>query len=278
MRILPATLFAMTAFADARILVHGHRGARAVLPENTLPAFEYAIAAGVDALELDLAVTRDNVLVVSHDPEMNPNYCTPPEGWTGTRTIRQMTFDELRRWDCGAKANPEFPKQKPVPGTRVPSLDEVFALAPRGNFDFNVETKISPARPEFTPSPEEFARLLLDAIRRHKLEKRVIVQSFDFRTLEAMRKMAPEIALSALHAPMGGGYVAAAKAAGAHWWSPHYSIVTPALVEEAHKAGMKVVPWTANDAGVWKKLADARVDAIITDDPQALIAWLKQAR
>jgi glycerophosphoryl diester phosphodiesterase len=268
----------MTAFADARILVHGHRGARAVLPENTLPAFEYAIAAGVDALELDLAVTSDNVLVVSHDPVMNPDYCTPPEGWTGTRTIREMTFAELRGWDCGARANPGFPRQKPVPGTRVPSLDEVFALAPRGTFGFNVETKIFAAKPELTPPPAEFARLLLDAIRRHKLENRVIVQSFDFRTLEAMRKMAPEVALSALHAPPGSGYVGAAKAVGARWWSPHYSIVTPELVEEAHKAGMKVVPWTANDASVWKKLAGARVDAIITDDPEALIAWLKQAR
>src|SRR5215467_8549314 len=105
----------MNVNAAPHILVHGHRGARAVLPENTIPAFEYAIKIGADVLELDLAVTKDNVLVVSHDPRINPAICSGPKEHVA---IHDLTLAELRRYDCGAKGNPSFPKQKPVPGTR----------------------------------------------------------------------------------------------------------------------------------------------------------------
>lgn len=267
----------MSIQAASSILVHGHRGARAVRPENTLPAFEYAIQAGVDVLELDVAVTKDNVLVVSHDPRMNSHYCTAPAGWLGTNVIREMTLPELRRWDCGAKVNPQFPRQVAVPGTRVPTLDEVYALAPRGKFEFNVETKIFAKYPELTPAPDEFARLMVEAIRRHKLEKRVIVQSFDFRTLKAVKQLAPEIRLSALFEAMGlRDVVKATVETGATICSPHYTLVNAALVERAHAAGLQVVPWTANEPEQWKKLVEAGVDAIISDDPAALLAYLKR--
>ena len=105
--------------ATKKILVHGHRGARALRPENTLPAFEYAIDQGVDCLELDMAVTKDNVVVVSHDPRMNPAIATGPT--TDAVPIREMTFAELSKWDVGTKRNPNFLHQQPVPGTRVPS-------------------------------------------------------------------------------------------------------------------------------------------------------------
>jgi glycerophosphoryl diester phosphodiesterase len=175
-----------------RILVHGHRGARARRPENTLPAFEYAIAQGVDALEMDMAVTKDNVIVISHDPTLEPPVCTGPQS---SAVIRQLTLAEVRQWDCGAAPNPHFPAQQAIPGTRMPTLDDVFQLAPRGAFDYNLETKSFPDRPEFTPPPEEFARMVLQKIRQYQLEKRIILQSFDFRTLAAMRKLAPEIRL-----------------------------------------------------------------------------------
>ena len=125
------------AFAQT-IQVHGHRGAHGLRPENTIPAFEYAIAQGVDALELDMAVTRDNVLVVSHDPELRAPVCSGPRDRV---VIHTLTLAEVRQWDCGAKQNPAFPKQQAVPGTRMPTLDEVFALAPKGKFLFNIETK-----------------------------------------------------------------------------------------------------------------------------------------
>src|SRR5579883_3114751 len=153
--------------APRRILVHGHRGARAMRPENTLPAFEYAISIGVDALELDMAVTRDNVIVVSHDPYLQPPVCSGPRPKTA---IRELTFAEVRQWDCGKIRNPQFPKQTPLPGTRMPSLDEVFDLAPRGRFWFNIETKSFPDHPELTPPPEEFSRMVLDRSEEHTSE------------------------------------------------------------------------------------------------------------
>src|SRR5262249_50555275 len=115
--------FIIMSRADAKILVHGHRGARALRPENTIPAFEYAIAAGADVLDMDVAVTRDNVLVISHDPHINPEICAGPKPGIA---IHELTLAQLREYDCGALKNPHFPRQEPVPGTRIPTLDEVL--------------------------------------------------------------------------------------------------------------------------------------------------------
>jgi glycerophosphoryl diester phosphodiesterase len=265
-------LAAATLPAATPILVHGHRGARAARPENTLPAFEYAIAAGVDVLEMDLAVTRDNVLVVSHDPVLSEEKCSGSEG---TRVIREMTLAQLRKWDCGSKRLKQFPQQQTVPGTRIPTFDEVLALAPRGKFEFNVETKSFPKSPEYTPPPQEFSRLLAEAVHRHKVESRVIVQSFDFRTLIAMKKIAPELRLSALWSSGERSFVDIAREAGAQIISPEFKLVTPEKVKAAHAAGIQVVSWTPNTPAEWDRQIAAGVDAIITDDPAALIAHLK---
>ncbi len=261
------------AASPPRILVHGHRGARAMRPENTIPAFEYAIAQGVDALEMDMAVTRDNVLVISHDPILRPPVCSGPRDQA---LIHSLTFAEVRQWDCGAVRNPAFSTQTPIPGTRMPTLDEVFQLAPLGGFDYNIETKSFPDHPECTPPPEEFVRLVLAAVRQRHIEKRIILQSFDFRTLVAMRRQAPEIRLSALTETDPRPFAAIAEEAGqAEIVSPEFHLVTAAKVEAAHQAGLHVVPWTVNQEADWDRLIAARVDAIITDNPAALIAYLK---
>jgi len=256
-----------------KLLVHGHRGARARRPENTLPAFEYAIQQGVDALEMDMAVTRDNVVVISHDPILHGPVCTGPNP---SAVIRQLTLAEVRQWDCGAVRNPRFATQQPVPGTRMPTLDDVFQLAPRGTFDYNIETKSFLDKPEYTPPPEEFVRLVLEKIRKYKLEKRIILQSFDFRTLVAMKKIAPEIRLSALTETDQRDFPAIAAEAQAGIISPEFHLVTPAKVAAAHAAGLQVVPWTANTPADWDPLIQAKVDAIISDDPAELIAYLKR--
>jgi glycerophosphoryl diester phosphodiesterase len=277
MKRLPAVLLLMSwnVMAADRVLVHGHRGARGVMPENTLPAFEYAIREGVDVLELDLAVTKDNVLVVSHDPLLNPAICkNAPKG----TPIRALTLAEVKQYDCGALKNPQFPRQTPVPGTKIPTLDEVFDLAKRGSFEFNIETKSNPRRPELTPSPEEFARLVLEKIREHGLQRRVIVQSFDFRTLHAMKQLDPSIRLSALFSGQPKSFVEVAREAGAGIVSPETNLVTKERVTEAHQAGLEVVPWTANTPEDWRRLIGAGVDAIISDYPADLISFLKKSR
>jgi glycerophosphoryl diester phosphodiesterase len=237
----------MMPAAAPRILVHGHRGARAMRPENTLPAFQYAIGIGVDVLELDMAVTKDNVIVVSHDPYLHPPVCS---GNVERATIHELTLAEVKQWDCGKVRNPGFPKQTPIEGTRMPTLEEVFALAPGNEVQFNIETKSFVDHPELTPPPEEFARMVLELVRKHKLEKRVMLQSFDFRTLRAMKRLATIV-------------------------SPAYRLVTPEKVSAAHAAGLQVVPWTADRPADWDKLVAAQVDAIITDDPAELIGYLK---
>jgi glycerophosphoryl diester phosphodiesterase len=260
---------------DAAILVHGHRGARARRPENTIAGFEYAIAAGVDAIELDVTVTKDDVVVVSHDPAPNPEICLGPREPVPIRTLR---WRELREWDCGSIRNPAFPDQAPVPGSRIPSLDDVLSLSPHGAFDFNIEAKIFPDQPHLTPPPEEFARLALDCIRRHGLESRVIFQSFDFRILQSMKRLAPEVRLAALYEDGPESFLEIAHRAGTGIVAPELSLVTREKVEAAHAARLQVIPWTANTRAEWDVLAAAGIDAIISDDPAALLDYLRERK
>ena len=297
---VPSILAAQT------ILVHAHRGGRAYRPENTLASFNYGIEVGADVLELDLAVTKDNVLVVSHSPFLTQpesddphvkaalageRHCDGPPLPAGT-TIHSLTLAQLKQYDCGAHTLPQFPTQVAVPGTKIPTFDEVLDLAkehPGGTFQFNVETKIFPNHPELTPSPEEFVQMINEAVVRHGLESRVILQSFDFRTLHAMRALNPKIRLSALFgqsrydAMMGinepdKSFAAIAKQARlseGDFLSPDQSLATPEEVATAHAMGLHVAPYTVNDEAGWRRMADAKVDAIITDDPAGLLAWLR---
>jgi glycerophosphoryl diester phosphodiesterase len=312
-RILPVVLLGMmgmpSILVSQTILVHAHRGGRAYRPENTLASFNYGIEVGADVLELDLAVTKDNVLVVSHSPFLTQpepddphvkaalageRHCDGPPLAPGT-PIHALTLAQLKQYDCGAHTLAAFPHQVAVPGTTIPTFDEVLSLAtegaPKGKFEFggiqfNVETKIFPNHPEFTPSPEEFVRMINEVVVRHGLESRVILQSFDFRTLHAMRALNPKIRLSALFgasrydAMMGinepdKSFAGIAKQSGAEILSPDQSLVTPAEVATAHAMGLEVAPYTVNDEADWRRMADAKVDAIITDDPAGLLAWLR---
>lgn len=207
-------------------------------PENTIAAFEYAIAAGVDAIEMDVVVTCDDVVVVSHDPYLE----------SGTY-IRTLTAAEAG----------------------LPTLSEVFGLASRGNFLFNVEAKVS----EHTP--RNFAELVLDRIGEHGVKSRVIFQSFDFAILHRMNRLAPGITRAALWEGEPRSFVEIAKDAGTTIVAPQYLLVTEEQVRKAHEAGLQVIPWTANTPEDWAVLIAAGVDGIITDDPATLIAYLLRA-
>jgi glycerophosphoryl diester phosphodiesterase len=265
--------------ADYRPAVHGHRGARALRPENTLPAFELALELGVDVLELDLAVTKDDVLVLSHDLYASSVICQfddgaeIPKDWR----FRDHTLDEVKELDCGARQNPRFPEQTPIPGTRIPTLEEVFELVKAsGNetVQFNIETKIKPAHPTWTPAPERYAELVVETFQKHGLVDRIYLQSFDHRTLRAARKLAPELRRVMLTSDNLVDFVALAQSEGAHI-SPDQDWITKPDVEALHAAGFEVIPWTANSPEEWQRLVDLRVDAIISDDPGGLIEFLK---
>lgn len=301
---LVAALLAMTGAAQALDL-QGHRGARGLLPENTLPAFAQALAIGVTTLELDTAISKDGVVVVGHDTTLNPDITRGPDGQWLTRSdiaIHSLTYEQLRQYDVG-RIRPRttyslrFPTQQPVDGTRMPRLADVFALARRaGNHAvrFNIETKISPEQPQQTLPPAEFARALIALVRAEKLESRVTIQSFDWRTLQVVQQEAPRIATVYLTAqqswmdniragdtasPWTAGfhvsrYAASVprmiKAAGGAVWSPYFGDVTRETVREAQQLGLKVVVWTVNEARDITRMIDFGVDGIISDYPDRL--------
>ena len=184
--------------------LQGHRGARGLAPENTLPAFTMALSIGVTTLELDLAMTSDGILVVSHDSRLNPDHTRGPDGTflAGEGpAIRSLTLAQLQRYDVG-RLKPgtayaaAFPEQRGMDGVRIPTLMEVFDLARQAKADhvrFNIETKSTPTSGADTPDPETFAAAVARAVREADLATRVSIQSFDWRTLAILRRIAPEI-------------------------------------------------------------------------------------
>jgi len=295
-------LLSMTLLPGAHAFdLQGHRGARGLWPENTLVAFARALTLGVTTLELDLAMTKDGVLVVSHDPHLNRDIARGPEGdWLPGPgpAIFSLTAAELDRYDVG-RLRPgslyaaQFPDQTPVDGVRMPTLAAVFALARKagnGAVRFNVETKIRPDRPDDTPSPEAFADAVVKAVREAGLTGRATIQSFDWRTLLHVQKVAPEIVTVYLTedetirpGPDGkspspwlagldparheGSLPRLVRAAGGSVWSPQFRQVTPEAMKEARAQKVRVIPWTANTPEDIARLIDSGVDGLITDRP-----------
>ncbi len=289
-----------------------HRGGRDERPENTLAAFAHALEVGVSTLELDLAITSDGQVVVSHNPFLEPFLARDRTGrWVdeGAKPlIFRLTLEEIKTFDVGA-VNPfsgywllHGKGQVAAPGERIPTLGEVFELVARTGNDrvrFNIETKLDPRWPDRAPDPATFARKVLDVVNKHGMRDRVMIQTFDWRILSEVRRLDKAITLVALTAevpswgadgiyrevgkagcsPWMGGldiddfdgdYVRAAKAINADVVSPIYQEVTPALVGEAHRLGLKIVPWTVNEVADMAQLIELGVDGIITDRPTVL--------
>ena len=264
--------------AAAQIEVHGHRGARALFPENTLPAFQHALEVGVDVIELDMAVSKDDKVVVNHDLVIDTNIC---KYTNDLKPVIELSLKEIKAIDCGSLANPRFPKQKRIPGTKIPTLDEVFQLVTTSKLPaakkvkFNIETKSNELFPHLTPSPDKYVRLVNDLIQKYKLEDRVILQSFDIRTLKAMRKLNPKIKLSFLNFEVDDIFSSFAELLKVQINTPYHKQLPEKNTAQLQEKGMKVIPWTANTEEDWDRLIKMKVDGIITDNPQHLIRYLK---
>ncbi|HEX6692876.1 MAG TPA: glycerophosphodiester phosphodiesterase family protein, partial [Burkholderiales bacterium] len=234
---------------------------------------------GVDTLELDCGITKDGVVVVHHDRRLNPDLARGPDGkWVAAPgpTIRSLTFAELQRYDVGrlrpgSEYAQRFPHQKPMDGTRIPRLDEVLKLKAK----FNIETKLSPDHPEETVGPEEFARSLIEEIR--KARAKATIQSFDWRTLKVVEREAPEIETVYLTNGVDSDPVKVA-AAGGKIWSPNYQDLTQAKLETARARGLKVVVWTVNETTDIVRMLEMRLEGIISDYPDRVMAELKRRR
>jgi glycerophosphoryl diester phosphodiesterase len=301
-----AALLAAAGGVAAAFDLQGHRGARGLAPENTLAAFSAALALGVSTLELDVLMTADDQVVVGHDPRLNPALARDPDGrWPAGPgpAVRSLTLAELQRWDVG-RLQPgsayaaAFPDQRPVDGERMPTLDAVFALAAaRGaaTVRFNIETKLSPLAPELAPEPEAFVRAVLAAAERHGVTGRITLQSFDWRTLAAARRLAPQVPTVALSAQQprfdtiaDGRWTAGLKRAehaslpamvaalGAPVWSPHHADLDAVVLRQARALGLAVVPWTVNDPARMEQLVELGVQGLITDRPDLARAVLQR--
>lgn len=285
--------------------LEGHRGTRGLAPENTLAAFRRALQIGVNTIETDMAVTKDGVIVLSHEPFLNPDLVRGPDGrWLSSPgpPIHSLTLVELRRYDIGrtdpsSKYARQFPDQQSADGERFPQLTELFELvkASAKPVRLNIETKITPTSGPDTPDPTTFATLVVAAIQKDNMSDRVTVQSFDWRTLLEVKRLAPGIETSCLtiqtttmdtvkaaadgaspwHAGLalrdhGGSLPALVKAAGCGTWSMFWRNLNPDDVAAAHALGLKVLPWTVNDRADMSRLMDLGVDGIITDYPDRL--------
>jgi glycerophosphoryl diester phosphodiesterase len=309
-RLLTILLLALPALAGAFDL-QGHRGARGLLPENTLPGFALTLGLGVTTLETDIAITRDGVLVISHDPALNPDITRGSDGqFLAARgpVIAQMSLEELRRYDVGrlkpgTRYATQYPEQKPADGARVPTLAELFALVKKsGNTQVRLalETKVTPTAPHETLAPEPFARALIKAVREAGLATRTSVLSFDWRTLQVVQKEAPEIDTVYLSAqqrwldnigadkPEASAWTAGfkyadhgsvpkmIKAAGGRIWSVHWADLDAAKLREAKALGLTVLTWTVNDPAQMTRLMDMGVDGIISDRPDLVRAEMQK--
>lgn len=270
----------ITTFTIAKeIHVQGHRGARAVLPENTLEGFQYAINLGVEVLEFDLAVTRDDQVIISHDPVVNTKICHFNRQ---NFPFSSLTLKQVKKIDCGSKKNPNFPKQKSIPKARIPTLAELFEMVKKSQssfaktVQFNIEIKIFPQYPSLTPGPKKFAKLTYDVIKKYGMVERSIIQSFDYRPLVAIKALDSRLRLAFLNGQSLPDFVPIAQSLKAHIISPNQHWITKHQVQALRKIGIQTIPWTANTEKEWAHLVQMGVDGIITDDPEGLIRWLKK--
>ena len=261
--------------------VQGHRGARGIKPENTIPAFIAALDLGVTTLEMDLAITNDGQIIVSHEPWMSAAYCLDaagkeiPERDEKKFNIYKMNYEEVKLYDCGSKVNERFAEQEKMKVTK-PLLSDVMVASEnhiksytRYEVDYNMEIKTLPEGDDkFHPKPAVFSDMVYKLVDQYLPLDRIVIQSFDFRVLKYWHATYPQVRLAALVDNLKTidenikelGFTPAI-------YSPDYKLLSKSEVKRCHELGMKVIPWTVNDKTEMLELKTWNVDGFITDYP-----------
>lgn len=298
-----------------RIEVQGHRGARGLLPENTIPAFAKAIELGVDVLEMDTVITQDGVVAIGHDPCLNADLARRArDAWlapaqTKGPCVRNLTYTALQEFDVGRIRSESdyakrFPAQTPLDGTTMPRLADVIAMAKKSanpRVRFNIETKLSPFQRDETLAPEAYVDTLMAEIAKQGVMGRVTIQSFDWRTLKIVQQKYPRVPTVYLSAQQsfldninangreGSAWTAGlnakdfagsvprmVKAAGGAIWSPYFGDLDETKLNEARALGLKVIVWTVNNAKDIERMLNLKVDGIITDYPDRVGKMMRE--
>lgn len=288
--------FSINAFAQtadktvAEFDIEGHRGARGLAPENTIPAFIKAVELGANTLELDVVVSRDGKVVVSHEPffssviSLDPNGKLIPKEKEKDFNIYALTYEEIKKFDVGSIGNKDFPEQQKIKAYK-PLLSEVFAETQgyvRKNklkpVRYNVEIKSDAAGDDvFHPLPAKFAKMVYDEIKRTKMENFVIIQSFDVRALQEMKRIVPTMPLALLVMNKDGIEKNIAKLGfQPNAYSPHFSLVDEETVKFCRARKIKIIPWTVNEIADLERMKTFDLDGIITDYPNRAVKVFRQ--
>lgn len=270
--------------------IEGHRGARGYVPENTIPSFKKALEQGADTLELDVVITKDGKVVVSHEPWFSPNISLDKDGnripaeKQRENNIYKMTYDEVKLFDVGSIGNKDFPLQEKMKVVK-PLLKDVFTeiakfvkakKLPKPRYNVEIKTEGVAGDEVFHPKMETYTRLVYDVIKDGKMSKHIIVQSFDVRVLQELRKIDAGLPLALLVANKDGieknlerlGFTP-------DTYSPHFMLVDAALVSACREKGLKIIPWTVNEIADLERMKTFDLDGIITDYPDRAVKVFK---
>ena len=285
--ILVTTFLSCTTAKNSKMVFpsfgkEGHRGARGLMPENTIPAMLKAVDLGVTTLEMDLQVSKDKKVVVSHDPNFNANITTTPDGKLLSKDdakkllLYNLTYDEIKKYDVGLKPHPDFPRQQKIAAYKPLLADlldatEKYTKDKSINILYNIEIKSNVKNDgKNHPPVEEFVDLAMGVINQKGIAARTVIQSFDPRALVVMHRKYPQVATSLLIEAFDRrgldeqlkeiGFIPAV-------YSPNHNLVTKNLVNACHQKNIKIVPWTVNDIKRMKELVALGVDGIISDYP-----------
>lgn len=264
--------------------IQGHRGCRGLLPENTIEAFTKAIDLGVHTLEMDLAITKDHEVVVSHEPFMNALICLKPSGEPileeeeQSYNLYHMSYQKIKTFDCGSKFHPNFPNQEKLI-IHKPLLREVIRLSETKNkaIRYNLELK---AKPEYdtiyTPEPKEFVSIVIALLKSHHVLDKTTLQSFDLRILEEIKKQDNSIDVALL---VDENETIKNKLSQLSYQpeilSPYFKLLSQEIIQGYQEKGFKIIPWTVNTIDEMQVLIDYKIDGIITDYPNKLVKLIQ---